>query len=139
MTASTDVQHNTPKQPHNAQKHSQTVIAQFSSPLPPPEILATYERTQPGLIAKIIEMTEAESNHRRDLEKQKLLAEVSSLQRGDALISRAQIFAFIIAIVTIVGGCITAINGSQVAGSIIGTSGVIGIIGAFIKNSKREQ
>jgi len=114
------------------------VIAQFSSPLPPPEMLATYERAQPGLINKIIEMTEAESNHRRELEKQKLLAEVNSLQSGDALISRAQVFALVIAILTILGGCITAILGAQITGSIIGTSGVVGIIGAFIKNSKRS-
>jgi uncharacterized membrane protein len=46
-------------------------------------MLANYERAQPGLINKIIEMTEKESNHRRELEKQKLLAEVDSLQRGD--------------------------------------------------------
>lgn len=133
MTDSRDLQHNAPKQ---AQA---TVIAQFSSPLPPPEILANYERAQPGLINKIIEMTEAESNHRRELEKQKLLAEVSSLQSGDALISRAQVFALIIAILTIVGGCITAILGAQIAGSIIGIAGVGGIITAFIKNSKRDK
>jgi len=137
MTDSKDIQ-NTHKS-HKVQNHSQTLIAQFSSPLPPPEMLASYERAQPGLIQKIIEMTEAESNHRRELEKQKLLAEVNSLQRGDTLISRAQIFALIIAVFTIVGGCLAAINGAQIAGSIIGTSGVVGIIGAFIKNSKREK
>jgi uncharacterized membrane protein len=137
MIDSKNTQHNTSKQIQSGQKHSQTVIAQFSSPLPPPEMLATYERAQPGLINKIIEMTETESKHRRELEKQKLLAEVKSLQRGDALISRAQVFALVIAILTIVGGCFTAIQGAQIAGSIIGTSGVVGIIGAFIKNSKR--
>lgn len=137
MTDSKNIQHNTSKQAQPSPKHSQTVIAQFSSPLPPPEVLATYERAQPGLINKIIEMTETESNHRRELEKQKLLAEINSLQRGDSLISRAQIFALVIAILTISGGCFTAIQGAQIAGSIIGTSGVVGIIGAFIKNSKR--
>jgi len=121
----------------DATKRSHTFIAQISSPLPPPEMLAAYDRTQPGLIQKIIDMTEAEGHHRRELEKQKVSAEISSLQRADSLITRAQIFAFIIAIITVISGCITAILGAQIAGSIIGTTGIVGIIGAFIKNSKR--
>jgi uncharacterized membrane protein len=137
MTDSKDIQQNTARQTQSSAKHSQTVIAQFSSPLPPPEMLANYERAQPGLINKIIEMTEKESNHRRELEKQKLLAEVESLHRGDTLISRAQIFALIIAVLTIVGGCTTAILGAPIAGGIIGITGIAGIIGSFIKNSKR--
>jgi hypothetical protein len=44
------------------------------------------------------------------------------------LISRAQIFALVIAILTIVGGCVTAILGAQIAGGIIGTTGIVGII-----------
>lgn len=138
MTDSKDIQQNTARQTHSSTKHSQTVIAQFSSPLPPPEILANYERAQPGLINKIIEMTEKESNHRRELEKQKLLAEIESLRGGDTLISRAQFFALVIAVLTIVGGCTTAILGSPIAGGIIGITGIAGIIGSFIKNSKRS-
>src|SRR3990167_10277638 len=110
MIDSPDIQSNTATQHrYNVPSHSKFSIAQISSPLPPPEMLANYEQAQPGLVKKIIEMTEAESHHRRELEKQKVLAEVDSLQRGDALISRAQGFAFVISIVTIVGGCFTAI------------------------------
>jgi uncharacterized membrane protein len=102
-------------------------------------MLVGYEHAQAGLINKIIEMTEQEGAHRRDLEKSKLQAEISSLQRGDALISRAQIFAFSLSIIAIIAGGITGVLGAQVTGSIIGTSGVVGIIAAFIKNSKREK
>lgn len=133
MTDSKDLRNNTVNQPHRPQM----LMAQFSSPLPPPEILANYDKAQPGLINKIIETTETESNHRRELEKQKLLAEVNNLQRGDELIARAQVFAFVISIVALIGGCITAIFGAQIAGGIIGVSGLVGIITAFIKNSKR--
>lgn len=137
MADSNTLQSNASKHP---QKHShQTVIAQFSSPLPPPEVLANYERAQEGLISKIIEMIEAESKHRRELEIEKIKAEVQSLQRGDLLISRAQIFAFLIAVITVIGGCVTATLGAQFAGGVIGTTGVAGIVVAFLKNSKREK
>ena len=126
----------TVKQPEIAQ---QTVIAKIFSPLPPPEMLASYEHAQAGLINKIIEMIETESTHRRDLEKQKMLAELSDLQNGDKLIARAQIFALILSISALTMGCVTAILGAQITGSIIGTLGLAGIIAAFIKNSKRDK
>ena len=124
----------------NSRKHSQTFqIAQINLPLPPPEMLANYEQTQPGLINKIIQMTEAESDHRRNLENKKIQAEIKNLQRGDILISMAQIFAFVICMTLIIGGCLTAIHGAQVAGTLIGVSGIVGIIKAYIENSKREK
>jgi len=139
MTDSKNLQDNTPDQRQGGRQHSQTFIAQISSPLPPPEMLVSYERAQPGLINKIIELTEHESAHRRELEKSKLQADISSLQRGDTLISRAQIFAFTLSVIAIIVGGVTGIYGAQITGSIIGTSGVVGIIVAFIKNSKREK
>lgn len=52
----------------------QTVFhAQFEmirSPLLPPTILKDYDEAVPGLAAKLVEWTEAESNHRRQMEKQ---------------------------------------------------------------------
>jgi uncharacterized membrane protein len=128
----------TAEQKQNIQQHSKTVLARISSPLPPPEMLAGYERVQNGLIDTIIEMTEREGEHRRDLEKRKLQAEIDSMQRDDVLISRAQIFAFSLSILAILIGGIVGIYGAQITGSIIGTSGVVGIIVAFIKNSKKD-
>lgn len=139
MTDLIDHQDITADQRRSARQHSKTFIAQISSPLPPPEMLAAYERAQPGLIDKIIAMTEHESEHRRGLEKSKLQAEIHSLQRGDDLISKAQIFAFTLSIIAIIIGGIVGILGAQITGSFIGTSGVVGIIAAFIKNSKREK
>jgi len=139
MTDSKNHQDIAPDQKQGVRQHSQTFIAQITSPLPPPEMLVGYERAQTGLINKIIEMTEQEGAHRRDLEKSKLQAEIGSLQRGDELISRAQIFAFTLSVIAIIVGGITGVCGAQITGSIIGTSGVVGIIVAFIKNSKRER
>ena len=117
--------------------HTQTVIAQISSPLPPPEMLANYEHIQSGLIDKIIAMTDLEGTHRRDLERENLYAEIASLQRGDALISRAQVFAFVLSLLTVMVGGTIGYFGAEIAGSVIGASGVVGIIVAFLKNSKR--
>lgn len=51
----------------------ETVLhAQFEmirSPLLPPRLLKEYDEAVPGLAAKLVEWTEAESNHRRSMEK----------------------------------------------------------------------
>lgn len=44
----------------------------YSSPLPPPEVLHAYEKAQPGLVQKIIEITEIQGKHRRELELKSL-------------------------------------------------------------------
>lgn len=64
---------------HSDDEKTPALFAQqisYSSPLPPPEILSQYEKVQPGLVKKIIEMTEAQGNHRRDLENRKLEADI---------------------------------------------------------------
>ena len=55
----------------------------YSSPLPPPDILEQYERIQPGLIQKVIAMTEVQASHRRELENKNLEAGVKHLERQD--------------------------------------------------------
>lgn len=44
--------------PASYSQPSAVQVYSYSSPLPPPEGLAQYERVQPGLIAKIIQLTE---------------------------------------------------------------------------------
>jgi uncharacterized membrane protein len=40
----------------------------FAGPLPPPDLLADYERALPGLAERIVAMAENEGRHRRSLE-----------------------------------------------------------------------
>lgn len=127
----------TTEQQPGVRKHSQTFIAQISSPLPPPEMLVGYEKAQPGLINKIIELAELEGVHRRELEKEKLCAEIKSMQAADILISKAQNYSLIISLVMIVAGVLAGVMGAQITGSIIGTSGVVSIIAAYLKYSRR--
>lgn len=117
-----------------SQHRPTTVIAQqvYSSPLPPPEALAKYEQIQSGLVQKIIEMTEAQGNHRRELEKKHLEAEIKHQERRDGEAKRGQIFAFLIAIFAIGGGIYTALQGYQAVGGFISALGLSGLVTPFI-------
>jgi Predicted membrane protein len=104
----------------------------YSSPLPPPEALEKYEQIQSGLVQTIIAMTEAQGNHRRELEKKHLEAQIRHQKSRDGEAKLGQVFAFLIAVLAISGGLYTALQGHQVAGSIISLIGLSGLVTPFI-------
>ena len=108
----------------------------YPSYLPPPGVLADYEKVKPGLVDIILDLTKTQASHRQELENQKLLAEINHQKRRDCEAKLGQIFAFLIAITAILLGSYTAITGHEWAGSIIGASGIGGIIYTFIHGRK---
>lgn len=125
---------NTPEVAHRPSKkdHSRSPAATFRStqisfcgPLPPPGLLAEYERVTPGLADRIVAMAESESTHRRGMEEKIVSGSFSEARLG-------QVFALVICIVTITVGAYTALNGKEWAGIAIGVSGVSGIVTTFI-------
>lgn len=46
-----------------------TSFSAFSGPIPPPEMLAQYEKIFPGAAKQIVSMAQAQSNHRMAIEK----------------------------------------------------------------------
>lgn len=97
----------------------------FCGPLPPPGLLADYERVTPGLADRIVAMAESESAHRRGMEEKIVSKSFSEARLG-------QIFALAICLATIGVGSYTALQGKEWAGIAIGISGVSGIVTTFI-------
>lgn len=58
---------------------------EMQGPLPPPSILAGYERVIPGAAAQILEMAKAEQLHRHALEAEQQRAEVAEAKRDSEL------------------------------------------------------
>lgn len=121
----------TREQQNSGQLHIQETTA-FSGPIPPPDILAHYNEIAPGAADRIIAMAESEVAHRQDCEKQALSSEISDVKRG-------QIFGFIIGLIAILSGAITALNGSEWAGAAIGSAGVIGLVSVFVYGRSNKQ
>lgn len=111
----------------------------FSGPIPPPEILAQYDKLQAGLAERIVRMAEIQGEHRREQESKALTAQIAQIERRDHEAKRGQIFAFIIAISAIALGAFASIMGATVTGSIIGGLGLGGIITTFVYGRKREH
>lgn len=109
-----------------------TITQTVESPYPPASELEGYERTLPGAADRIFSLVEAESLHRRELEKKALAKE-----SRDSLIGFAA--AFVVAMTATIGGGFLVYSGYPIAGSIFGLSGVASIVGAFLKTPNKIQ
>lgn len=125
---------NKPKNSPPSKKFPQkgiTIAQSFEGPLPHPQILADYDKISPGFADRIITMAESETKHRHNLEFNTLKAQIWETRFG-------QILGFLIGIFTIAAGTFCAIRGAQISGSIIGSSGVVSLVSAFIFGRKKE-
>src|SRR5581483_8639473 len=94
-------------------------MAPPSGTLPPPDILANYEKIVPGSAQRSLGVFESQSEHRRAMESKAQEAQIADTRRG-------RFFGLIIGLTAIISGSATAICGSELAGGFIGGGGVIG-------------
>lgn len=57
----------------------------FGGPIPPPSLLAEYNKVIPGLAEKIVGWTEQQRDHRQGLERQQVAASQQRLGRGQII------------------------------------------------------
>lgn len=125
-------------QPRKPQTLARITSVQFSGPLPPPALLKQYEEICPGYAERLITAFEAESAHRREMERKVLEAHVSRDNKQFAEARCGQICALIITLAAIGAGVYTALAGYEIAGSVIGVGGISGIVATFIVGRSRQ-
>ena len=103
----------------------------FSGPIPEPGILEKYNRILPGAADRILTMAEKDATHVRERE-----IEIISYSYKYRL--RGQILGFAIGLFALFAAGFCAYLGQQVAASLIGVSGVAGLVGAFLKSSGQK-
>jgi len=97
----------------------------FAGPLPPPELLAEYNKVFPGCAEAIVEMAQKEQQHRHSRESRLSEADFTLARRG-------QLIGATLAIVAVVGAIYLlahdkSITGLSVLGAVVATFG-----GAFV-------
>ncbi len=117
--------------------HNQVQIAeQYQGPIPPPKFLSAYEEICPGLADRIIIMAEKEQTHRQDMEDKDLNASVEMARKEYSEARLGQVFALIIGLAVVGAGTYCATHGAGWPGAVIGSSGVLGLVSAFIIGRK---
>ena len=106
--------------------------AAFSGPLPPPVLLEKYEQICPGAADRILKQWETQTEHRQGLENRAVDSNIANSRRG-------QVFAFILALVTlgIAVWLITIGRSTQGLAVIIGEITTLALV--FITGRRKEN
>lgn len=107
----------------------------FQGPLPPPNILAGYEKVVPGAAERIIAMSEKEQQHRHQIDRENTKAE-----NRDSLLGIVFAFAIVIIFLFVAVAMAFLIPGTSgaVLSVIFGVSGLAGVIAVFINGTRRK-
>jgi uncharacterized membrane protein len=112
----------------------------FSGPVPPPELLAGYEKVLPGMADRILTMAEKEGDHRRAMERLSMETQSTcNLRLVESHVNdvkRGQEYALIVAISALLTGGVVTVMGQPIVGGLLGTGGLIGLVSAFINGRK---
>ncbi len=115
----------------------------FSGPIPPPELFEAYEKVLPGSAERILALAERQSAHRQKMEE-KVFDHQGAIE-SKVVVARIQdaklglIFGFLVCLATIGGGVYCVALGKEIAGSIIGSGGLIGLVSVFVYGSIRRH
>ena len=93
----------------------------FSGPLPPPEVLAAYEKVFPGCAKSIVEMAQKEQAHRHEQDS------------GDlTLAKRGQLIGGGLALVAVLGAIYLVAHDKSISGLSVLGAVVVALGGAFV-------
>jgi uncharacterized membrane protein len=102
-----------------------TTTTVLTGPLPSPEILIQYNQAVPGAADRIIAMAEHDSAHLQTMERMTLTAFYQERRLG-------QILGFCIAAMFLAASVYLAINGHEVAASVLGGTTLVSLVSIFV-------
>lgn len=118
-----------------AQVPARRLTAEFSAfqgPLPPPEVLARYNDVVPNGAERIVAMAESQLRHRQDLESTVVHGNVRAESRG-------QNYAFILGLLTIMGGIGLAVFDKSAEGLAMIVTAFSALAGVFVYGRWQQQ
>lgn len=104
----------------------------FSGPLPPPSLLARYNEIIPNGAERILAMAERQSKHRESLESAVVAGNLQSQRRG-------ALYAFILALVAILGGFFLIYAGRNVSGLVTIITSLAGLVSVFFYSQHKQS
>ncbi|GEM_PF-843460 len=133
--------------PPQPQEELRTLIAmkasKWSGPLPHPEFAREYEALCPGALDRLLTMVEKQSEHRQEMERQSVKAQVDDLSADRLERKRGQVFGLVIALAFIlVGAAATIFAGTmagQIVGAVLGGTGAIGLVSLFVIGKDKKE
>ncbi|MDO4681077.1 MAG: DUF2335 domain-containing protein [Aerococcus sp.] len=108
---------------------SKLEVYQYQGNLPHPDILKGYDEIDPGIAKVIIDNGIKESQHRREMNKAILQAQIKEQSRG-------QLLGFVLSVFVISAAVYLVTSGYTITGTILSGVTLVGLIGLFTGQNK---
>lgn len=103
-----------------------------SSPLPPAEVLAEYEKLQPGAVDRLITMAEKEADNRHEIQKEVIKNSFHIERLG-------QIVGLTIFLVALIFGFVLILQDKPIMGMVSVIGSMVAVVSLFIYGRESEQ
>ena len=100
----------------------------YSAPLPPPQVLADYDKVYSGTAKIIVETFKSQVEHRMSMEKKEIMQSLLG-----------QVFAFIIAFSLVVLAFFSLLKGHPEVASVVCSITLASVIYTFIAGKKKDN
>lgn len=121
----------------HAAETSVHMVSAHKGPLPSSQEFAKYEETLPGAADTILRMAEAEQKHRHETESAVIEAEREDSRATHKENMLAYWLAFFVVMTFLAAGFSLTAQGHDWVGGIMMGTGLVSVIGSFLKKSKR--
>jgi uncharacterized membrane protein len=111
--------------PPDVAEATYTAIRAHIGPLPPPEVLARYERLLPGSAERLFQMVERDQTHRFSLEHKIVDREARVAMMG-------QVFGLLVALAVLAVAIVAIQAGNATAGAALSAVDIVGLAGVFV-------
>ena len=115
----------------------------YSGPLPPPEILAGYEKTLPGIADRLVSVFEENVKHSQEIEIKRLEASILYTARGQNRGLIITLVGLAIGIATVILSTLNQSGGATISGVISGSAvsgiSILRLVSKFIDGPKKEK
>jgi len=107
-------------------------VSSFSGPIPPPELIAAYEKVIHGSGERILRMAEEEAKHRKNMDLLSIKNQERLIDNDNNKQRKAQIFAFIISLGILIIAFYAIQEGAYHTAAIIVGTTITALAGVFI-------
>lgn len=104
----------------------------FSGPIPHPDILRGYEGITAGFAERIVRMAEKEQDHRFNCENHQMECDKAIIANAANESKRGQNYAFIIAILFLIGAVVLGLLGHDDLAKILGGGTLVSIVSVLV-------
>ncbi len=119
--------------------HTKTQQVMYSGPIPPPEILAELKKIHPESVEVVFRLAEKEQDNRIRESKEHHARQIQAMQFEHTENMYALWLAFFACVAFLGAGVFLALHGSQIAGSLLAGTSIVGIVGSFLRNIGKER